>query len=247
MFLYEELNNTAMVKTMAFTELSEIILIVFLISLVVNLVGEYLINGNHKSKYVVLRYISKPLLMVLLIGLYSTAVPTLVWFVIFALGFGWIGDIFLMFDHKSNFYLLGSGAFLLGHISYILDYSLTFGNIASFPLWRLILYLPVLLVFFLYAFPRINGRMKGKEKPVTMIYGLFLLLMALATLFRLPAVDILDPTFLYVWLGALLFVASDAILAVDRFHKRISRAMVLIMSTYAIGQFLIVYGLILLG
>jgi uncharacterized membrane protein YhhN len=89
--------------------------------------------------------------------------------------------------------------------------------------------------------------MKGGEKPVTIIYGGVLLLMALATLFRLPGVDILDPRFLYVWLGALLFVLSDAILSVDRFHKIISRGMVWIMSTYAIGQFLIVYGLILLG
>jgi uncharacterized membrane protein YhhN len=232
---------------MAFTELALVILIVFFVALIINLVGEYLINGDHKSKYVTLRWISKPLLMILLIGLYSTAVPTLVWFAIFALTFGWIGDIFLMFDYKSNFYLLGSGAFLVGHISYILDYSLTFGNIASFPLWRLVLYIPVLLIFFLYAFPRINGRMKGKEKPVTMAYGVILLLMALATLFRLPGVDILDPKFLYVWLGALLFVSSDAVLAVDRFHKKIRRAMVWIMSTYAIGQFLIVYGLILLG
>jgi uncharacterized membrane protein YhhN len=232
---------------MVFTELSEIILVVFVVALVVNLIGEYLINGDHKSKYVVLRWISKPLLMVLLIGLYSTSVPTLVWFAIFALAFGWIGDIFLMFDYRTNFYLLGSGAFLLGHVSYILDYSLAFGNITDFPLWRLVLYLPVLLIFLLYALPRINGKMKGKEKPVTMVYGAILLLMALATLFRLPVADILDPRFLYVWLGALLFVLSDAILAVDRFHKRISRAMVWIMSSYAIGQFFIVYGLILLG
>jgi uncharacterized membrane protein YhhN len=226
---------------------SQILLAVFLIAFIVNLIGEYLIKGDDESKCVFLRWVSKPLLMVLLIGLYITAVPTLVWFAVFALAFGWIGDIFLMFDYQSRFYLLGSGAFLLGHISYILDYSLTFGNIADFALWRLALYLPVLLIFLVYAFPRINGRMKGKEKPVTMIYGAILLLMALATLFRLPVVDILDPRFLYVWIGALLFVLSDAILSVDRFHKRISRGMVWIMSTYAIGQFFIVYGLILLG
>jgi uncharacterized membrane protein YhhN len=109
------------------------------------------------------------------------------------------------------------------------------------------LYVPALLIFLLYAFPRINGRMKGKEKPVTTIYGGILLLMALMTIFRLPMLEILDPRFLYVWLGALLFVLSDGILAVDRFHKKISRGMVWIMSTYAIGQFFIAYGLALLG
>ncbi len=109
------------------------------------------------------------------------------------------------------------------------------------------LLVPVLVIFLLYAFPRINGRMKGKEKPVTMIYDAVLLLMALAMLFRLPLVEILDPRFLYVWIGALLFVLADAILSVESFQKRIDRGMVCIMSTYAIGQFFIVYGLILLG
>jgi uncharacterized membrane protein YhhN len=232
---------------MAFTLLSQILLLAFVIVLAINLIGEYLIKGDHSSKYVALRYVSKPLLMPLLIGVYTSAVPTLVWFVVFALTWGFIGDVFLMFDYKTNVYLLGTGAFLIGHVFYIWDYSLTFGNLLAFPWWRLILYLPVLLIFLLYAFPRINGRMKGKEKPVTTIYGAVLLLMALATIFRLPVLEIFDPRFLLVWGGALLFVLSDSILAVDRFHKKISHGMVWIMSTYAIGQFLIAYGLILLG
>jgi uncharacterized membrane protein YhhN len=185
--------------------------------------------------------------MILLIGIYITAVPTLVLFAVLAFSFGWLGDIFLMFDYQSRFYLLGSGAFLIGHLFYIWDYSLTFGSLADFPFWRLLLYVPVLLIFLVYAFPRINGKMRGGEKPATMVYGGVLLLMALATLLRLPAIDLLDPRFLFVWAGALLFVLSDAILSVDRFYRKMRRGMVGIMSTYAVGQFLIAYGLILLG
>jgi uncharacterized membrane protein YhhN len=232
---------------MIFPWLFQILFIAFWIDLAANLIGEYFIKGDHNSKYIGLRWITKPLLMVFLVSIYVVAVPTLVVFAVIAVLFGWLGDVFLMFDYKNRFFLLGSGAFLLGHVFYIWDYSLTFGSLMEFPFWRLALYLPVLLIFLVYAFPRINGKMKGKEKPAVMIYGAVLLLMALTTLLRLPTIDVLDPRFLFVWAGALLFVLSDAILSVDRFYKKMQYGKVWIMSTYAIGQFLIVYGLILLG
>jgi uncharacterized membrane protein YhhN len=234
-------------SSMTFSMITQILLLAFWIDLAANLVAEYVIKGDHSSRYIGLRWITKPLLMILLIGIYISAVPAFVLFAVLAFAFGWLGDVFLMFDYQSRFFLLGSGAFLVGHIFYIWDYSLTFGNSADFPLWRLLLYVPVLLIFLVYAFPRINGKMKGKEKSMTMVYGGVLLLMALATLLRLPVVDILDLRFLFVWAGATLFVLSDAILSVDRFHKKMQRGMLWIMSTYAIGQFLIAYGLSLLG
>ncbi len=68
----------------------------------------------------VLRYATKPVLMPALILLHLVMCGTAHPFVIAALVFGWLGDVFLMLANKSKaFFMLGMAAFLLGHISYV--------------------------------------------------------------------------------------------------------------------------------
>jgi uncharacterized membrane protein YhhN len=48
-----------------------------------------------------------------------------------------------------------------------------------------------------------------------------------------------------VFCGALTFMISDSLLAIDKFLLPVSHASLLIMSTYIIAQFLLIQGLIL--
>ena len=55
------------------------------------------------------------------------------------------------------------------------------------------------------------------------------------------------PGALYIFLGAASFVASDSILAFDKFHAPIEKSSFFIMLTYLVAQYLIVVGIIRLN
>src|SRR6185436_16619471 len=95
-------------------------IIIYLAVLTVDLFAVY---SNNEA----IRYVSKPLLMPLLIVCFiASAKPissSLVRFIILALVFSWLGDVLLMFESiNKNFFILGLIAFLIAHIFYILFY-----------------------------------------------------------------------------------------------------------------------------
>ena len=55
----------------------------------------------------------------------------------------------------------------------------------------------------------------------------------------------LEKSFIMVYSGALLFIMSDALLAINKFMNPIVQARLLIMATYISAQFLIVRGIML--
>jgi uncharacterized membrane protein YhhN len=80
----------------------------------------------------------------------------------------------------------------------------------------------------------------GDLKIPVMIYALVLTLMVLNALFRYGRTSM--KSFLLVFLGAILFMASDSMLAINKFLQPFSGAGVWIMLTYCVAQFLIVEG-----
>jgi uncharacterized membrane protein YhhN len=66
--------------------------------------------------------------------------------------------------------------------------------------------------------------------------------MVLNALFRFGRTN--AESFWLVFSGAVLFMASDSILAIDKFLKPVTYGGFLIMLTYIAGQYLIVTGLI---
>lgn len=55
------------------------------------------------------------------------------------------------------------------------------------------------------------------------------------------------PANTYILIGAIIFVASDSILAFDKFYAAIQYSTFLIMSTYLTAQYLIVIGILKLN
>lgn len=191
----------------------------------------------------VLESVFKPLLTITLGAYFAVSLrdkkdPLKKW-IIAALFFSWAGDVLLLFDSRqTNFFLLGLSAFLIAHIFYIIFFHRV--RMAERPATKLrILVFVVLYYILLVSF--LSPHLGDMRLPVR-IYGLvisFMLLLAMHMFF------INDKTAgKWMMFGALLFVISDSILAIDKFYNRFEFAGILIMLTYGLAQLFITQGAI---
>lgn len=178
-----------------------------------------------------------PLLMIHL--LINQSLRVLGYLPLIALLFSWIGDILLLGDDPS-FFLSGMIAFVMTHVSY----SFTFLKIKQvtpkdrpyfiFPLLGLLLF-SVLVFFYL------KDDLGSYLLPV-LLYMVFISLMAALAIHTRTNVKI-QTLSLYTFIpGALLFVLSDALLAVNMFKMQHIVIEVLVMLTYGLAQFFITRG-----
>lgn len=189
-----------------------------------------------------LRIVTKPLIVLSLLinlrvqanGDRSRSVQLLKW----ALMAGLAGDIFLLFDHHGNLYfILGLLSFLIGHIGYIV----LFSRRGARPWTPASLGISLLIAFYgLMLFRHIQAGL-GQLKFAVILYILIILAMAI-TAFRRK--DVGRSSYRKVLMGALLFMASDSILAVNLFVGAVPLASLWIMATYASAQYLIVQGIL---
>jgi len=190
-----------------------------------------------------LKFITKPLLMPLIILYYIFNVNLLAinWFLVIALIFGMLGDISLMIGREGKWFMIGLGSFLVGHIFYIITYLLlSASSLLQFPPigWFLLLPLVGLTLFF---FLRIKGKMGELQIP-TMIY---LVVIFLVSFFAMLLLSVFSPlAFIFVYLGPILFIISDGLIAVDKFDTKISNEGVYVMITYVLAQLFITQGII---
>jgi uncharacterized membrane protein YhhN len=184
-------------------------------------------------------YIFKPLLMISL-GFYFFNGSILRGirqnqFVLAAIIFSLIGDVFLMLE---GYFIQGLGAFLIAHVFYILAFRTELSRFFSkkeliLPAVVVLIYGALLLGIVL---PNVNSALKI---PIT-VYSLTILTMLMAVLHRFGNVS--ADSFKYVMVGASLFVISDSMIAISKFVTHFPMASVLIMATYGVGQYLIIEG-----
>ena len=209
--------------------------IFFLIVLLADLVVMY---TNHE----VFRYITKPLLMPLLIVFFITGTrfvtSSLKKWVILALGFSWLGDVLLMFESaNTNFFIFGLVAFLLAHIFYIV----LFDQVRVKEKFRqsLLPLLPI-AVYYILLMTLLQSHLGEMRKPVS-IYGLVISIM-LSFAIDLWRLKDRRTSFLIIF-GALLFILSDSLLAINKFYQQFDHAGIAVMATYGIAQLLITLGI----
>tara|TARA_R110002033_G_scaffold66604_2_gene117583 strand:+ start:136 stop:807 length:672 start_codon:yes stop_codon:yes gene_type:complete len=191
-----------------------------------------------------LRQLSKPLILLSLIlffGIYGRQLAKKTYrYILLALFFSLLGDIFLLYDHLSPMYfMLGLIAFLLAHITYALVFLIQGKSILKrkMPLVALLL-----LVYGTTLFIILQDNLGTLKIPV-IIYILGILAMAITAYSRK---DLVGPTsFKLVFIGAVLFILSDSILAINKFLITVPGSYILVMGTYATAQYLIVRGLLL--
>lgn len=162
-----------------------------------------------------------------------------------ALFFSWIGDCILLFADKGELYFIaGLISFLLAHILLIVLFAKQKSANLSFkkPLFWMgvtcaTIYLAGMLSFLLPSLGDLRFPVTGYALTITIM-----LKMALK-----GSLDWKDQSKYWVLIGAVFFVLSDSIMAIDKFHLPIASASYSIMITYLIAQFCITYGILKLN
>lgn len=190
-------------------------------------------------------FYSKPLLLPLLaLWFYFQTQPDTSTFrklILWALVFSWGGDVLLMFveSHGEHFFLMGLSSFLIAHILYAKAFFKTvpFKNgYLKKNIWAL---LPFVIIYLGFNYQILPNMPSVMEIPVG-VYGMVIMTMAVAALNRYTFVP--QNTFILIFLGALIFMFSDMTIAVNKFKTPITHSHIWIMSTYLLGQYLIVKG-----
>jgi uncharacterized membrane protein YhhN len=209
-------------------------LIVFFLSVVGVLVSEIV-------HYELLFWITKPLILTSLITHYYFSVSSQYrsGLLILALFFSLAGDVLLM---RPDLFIPGLIAFLLAHVVYIFvyrQYQTVGGENSLQGLHRIRMSFPIILAgtgLVVVLYPKLNDL-----KIPVMVYALVITVMTLTALFRYGRTT--TPSFWLVFVGAVLFMISDSILAINKFLSPVEYAGVYIMLTYSLAQYLIVRGL----
>jgi uncharacterized membrane protein YhhN len=187
------------------------------------------------------RIISKPLLMILLIlGVAASKIrPTAFKYLLLAaLFFSWLGDLFLLFDEAHSLYFIGGLlSFLIAHLFYIILFvkMKTILNPRSTINKRAVFFLLLYVgILFVLLYPKL-----GALKIPVILYALVLASMLIASLYACSLSKRWQNACI---IGALLFLLSDSILALNKFQNPFPTASFLIMLTYGLAQLFIVLG-----
>ncbi|GAB5555367.1 MAG: lysoplasmalogenase [Saprospiraceae bacterium] len=200
--------------------------------------------------HTLLIYFSKPLLMVSLASFYFWSTKNnqkpFDRTILFALAFSCLGDILLLFVEQQSqgmlFFAAGLGSFLLAHLAYIYSFWI-------FPPSKKIqVSLPIILFFLILAASLLaflwSGIPPDLKIPVS-IYALTICSMGIMSFGMRKKVS--SEAGLYLIAGALCFILSDSLIAINKFHPTLElwQPRVSIMLTYLLAQWLIVRGVII--
>jgi len=210
----------------------------FLLLFVIQLYAEY-------TDSVQLRTFARPLIVIVLLawlylgtnlkGRFHKRIFT-------GLIFAWTGDILLLFQNdKPGFFLFGLTAFVVCHIFYIraftLDHKSNPNHKTPYFLWVVGAFAIFCSGLLFYLQPNLGPM----QFPVLM-YAIIVTIMAIMAYNRYGKVNIFS--FKLILYGALFFLLSDTILAINKFAQPISQSGALVMATYMMAQYLLVYGTI---
>jgi len=204
-------------------------------------------RGKKKTEY-----IAKPATMLLLFAFLAVfggfgSLPL----ICFGLGIllSLAGDVFLMVSYarfSNRWFLLGLGAFLLAHVSYIVGFNIPLPDVS--PIWSMGLAIVLTLTAARILRRIIAGvqkkGLKGLVRPVG-IYGIVITVMLLSALLTLSNPNWKTSAAGLAAVGATLFFSSDVLLAWNRFVSPIRRGRLANMIPYHLGQFALVLGVIL--
>lgn len=196
---------------------------------VISMSAAFAISGKYqKSKFI--HYAFKPLTMIMLISLAFervTILPSVYgYFILSGLCLSLLGDIFLMLPVK--YFRPGLLAFLAAQVLYILAFSRGLRTLSFSPLLIILVYAGLVFLF-LY-------RSLGRYRWPVLFYVLAVSAMAWLAVSR--HLGLLERSSLLAMIGALLFLFSDSVNAVNRFKKPFWLAEILILGTYFAAQLL---------
>ena len=178
-----------------------------------------------------LAFVSKPLLMTALVFVYLVSVQKANFWYVSALFFSFWGDVLLLFNNQ--YFILGLGSFLITQLLYI---KLIISLIKRVTLSKITIVSLPFLFYFLSFLHLILDKVIDIKLPV-IVYGFVLSLFGiLSFLYYLQQKTTAS---LWLFLGAILFILSDSIIALNQFYNTKIDAQIYIMLTYILAQYLI--------
>lgn len=187
------------------------------------------------------QYVCKPLLMPLLMVYFilqtKGITSKLKTWIIGALFFSCAGDVLLMFEPEI-FFMLGLSAFLIAHIFYIVFFHhIRVREAIKGNPWLMV----IVVVYYGALITLLSPYLADMKWPVR-VYGIvisFMFMLAMHMLFLKNR-----PAGKWMMIGALLFVISDSVLAINKFYQSFDAAGIVIILTYGMAQLFIVQGAI---
>jgi uncharacterized membrane protein YhhN len=181
-----------------------------------------------------LEYVAKPATLAFLTGVALTIDPAddaqRAWFVV-ALCFSLVGDVFLMLPGDA--FVAGLASFLLGHLAYVVGFAQLDPAVPSLAVAAIV----VALVAIPLAGRLARGaRSSGQQRVVVPVLA-YVAVIGLMVTFALATGNVVAAA------GALLFMASDALIGWTRFVSALRGAPLAIIVTYHLGQVLLVLSL----
>lgn len=186
-----------------------------------------------------LRRVTKLLLMPLLAGCYAYWTGSFSVLIVVALLFGFIGDAFLMFPKKENFFLFGLCAFAAGHVCYVIT---LLSRINGRPqMWIVALavaaYAVTIVLMLRYLLPSLPDQL---VIPCCAYMVLICFMSLSALVYALSNAGVAP---IVAFAGSLLFLLSDAILSTVTFKRDLAFGTFAVQSTYIAAQSMLAFGL----
>jgi uncharacterized membrane protein YhhN len=181
----------------------------------------------------ILQFILKGCLVPLVLAVYITGSDKIILPIVFALVFGWIGDILLVKISNLMRFRLGLASFLIGHIFYIITMSAY-----TMPLNIIALVISVIAAacYGIFSFKIIQPS-KDMKIPVIAYDTIILIMVVCALQLFLSQRSLFG---VLVFAGSVCFLASDTMLALLTFRKK--PIYIYVMITYIAAQLLITLG-----
>ena len=209
-------------------------LILFFAALGVNLTGIVLYNEQ-------LQNFSKPELIPFLAGYFldqtSGITDSTKKYILAALFFSWAGDVLLMFVPKDEiFFMLGLSAFLIAHIFYIFFFHhIRVKETVKGNPWLMV----IVVVYYGALITLLSPYLADMKWPVR-VYGIVISFMFMLAMHMLAIKN--KTAGKWMMIGALLFVVSDSVLAINKFYQPFELSGIVIIVTYGFAQLFIVQG-----
>jgi uncharacterized membrane protein YhhN len=210
--------------------------LLFVVNAVAQLVGD-------AAGIAILSDVTKPLIVPFLLAYYVAGSTFRSRPLLIALVLCWIGDVALMFvSIREAWFMTGLVSFLAAHIFFTFSYRQhrwESSENALLPVQKIRYSLPVVLAgtgLIVVLFPVL-----GSLQVPVIIYATAIIVMVMNAIFRFGRTN--SKSFWLVLAGAILFMISDSILAINKFVGAIEMGGTLIMLTYILAQYLIAEGL----
>ena len=201
--------------------------------------------------------VTKPILMLVLLTVYLLNSSSVLISVIIALFFAWLGDLFLLsrqqgvekdakklFSSIKNTISIGGFAFVICHIFYIL----TFYHIGAFNFqWKLYVIIIIYVTIGMLFYAGYTRGFAGLNKFMKVGIGVYVFAILMMSFSSTLIVNPDNPNTLIPFIGSILFILSDSLLAISYKTKNTLIYHPWVMASYLTAQFLIIMGLLFLG